>query len=95
MRAINTALSHHLDQVSIAKFVSKISADKENDDCGSKVPAMKQGRCLRRLFRSLIINPTPHLHQNLCTYSVGSRCAYSRISSALAILRNVDIESFA
>jgi hypothetical protein len=44
MRDIDTALSHHLDQVSIAKLVSEIPADTENDDCGGKVAAMKQGR---------------------------------------------------
>lgn len=44
MRDINPALSHHLHQVSIAKFVSEIPADTENDYCASKVAATKQGR---------------------------------------------------
>jgi hypothetical protein len=44
MRDIDTALGHHLDQVSIAKFVSEIPSDTENDDCAVKVAAMKQSR---------------------------------------------------
>jgi hypothetical protein len=39
MRNIHAALAHHLDQVSIAKFVSEISAGTEDDDCGIKVAA--------------------------------------------------------
>ena len=38
---IDTALGHHLDQVSIAEFVSEIPADTENDDCAIRVATMK------------------------------------------------------
>ena len=42
MRDIDTALSHHLYQVSIAKLVSDIPADAENDDGVVEVAATKQ-----------------------------------------------------
>ncbi len=43
MRDIDSALSHHLDQVSIAEFVGDIPTDAENDDGAVEVAAMKQG----------------------------------------------------
>jgi hypothetical protein len=48
MRDIDTALSHHLYQVSIPEFVSDIPADTDNDNCAIKVATSKQGRYVRR-----------------------------------------------
>lgn len=43
MRDIQTALGHDLNQISIARFVSDIPSDTENDNCAVEVAAMKQG----------------------------------------------------
>ena len=41
MRDIDTALSHDLDQITIAELVSDVPSDTENDNCAVEVAAMK------------------------------------------------------
>jgi hypothetical protein len=59
MRDSHTALSHHSHQVAIAKIVSEIPTDAENDDCAIEVAATEQGRCVReRLLHATDYQPT-------------------------------------
>jgi hypothetical protein len=45
---IDTALGHHVYQITIAELVCDIPTDAENDDCAVEVAAAKQGRYVRR-----------------------------------------------
>ena len=46
MRDINSALGHQLYQVPVAKFVSDIPADAENDDCAIEMAATEEGELI-------------------------------------------------
>jgi hypothetical protein len=42
MRDIDTALGHHLHQVTVAKFVVDVPSNTENDDCAIEVAATEE-----------------------------------------------------
>jgi hypothetical protein len=45
---IDTALGHHVNQITITELVCDIPTDTDNDNCAIEAAAAKQGRCVRK-----------------------------------------------